>query len=837
MRILFYDIHRKKKEATNVSEPRLISPMLDNFIMGGPISDHHGVRCCPAMENETDDKYIVKVISVPASAAQVDALLLTGAYPDEASALAYFKELAEVVLDEVKILDNLSEQEGFISFSNHQVEPMEDDKGFDIYLLGRYRRTLEKHFKRHDFTHLDALNLGLDLCAALSVCRRSGYLYVDLKPSNVFVTEQQQYRIGDLGFIRLNGLKYASLPEKYLSVYTPPEISDAYSSLNETMDVYAAGLILYQVFNNGVLPFNDEIQPGDELPAPAYADHEMSQIILKACAANPEDRFSDPIAFGQAIVGYMQRNGASDALIVPAAKEEPIVEQADESPVSVCETAEGPAEDTAVTETAPVDPEVAEWTELSNDNVPEEEVPEDAPISDEVLEILDQADELAAAAVPDPVVVPDHIDVDDIPLEPFSEEEEPEENDEETDEEEPIDLGEVSDEDTDEEVPEPAKPVKKRRWVGALIAIIVVAALLVGGYFFYKEYYLVEIGSLSVESDYSTLTVLVTTDEDESILQVSCTSTYGTPVYQPVVDGKAVFKDLMPNTAYSIKLTVDGFHKLKGTTTAAFATPIPSNIVQIDAVAGVSDGSVILNFTLEGPDSEQWTVLYSAEGEDERSATFAGHSVTLTDLTVDKEYTFKLSPEKELYVTGTTELTYKPRLVVRAEKLEVISCMNNALTVKWSAPDGMNVDSWTVRCTGADYSKTIVTTDTMVTFDELDHTMAYNIEVKAAGMSVNQTTSIPANSVTASNFVVDASSSKKLVVMWETSTEVPEDGWVLCYSVEGVNLEDTIACKENMATITPVLKDSTYHFRLEDTKGNILLGSKVDFVTTKPAQS
>ena len=62
-----------------MSEPRLISPMLDNFIMGGPISDHSGVRCCPAMENETDEKYIVKVISIPASPSQMDALLLTGA--------------------------------------------------------------------------------------------------------------------------------------------------------------------------------------------------------------------------------------------------------------------------------------------------------------------------------------------------------------------------------------------------------------------------------------------------------------------------------------------------------------------------------------------------------------------------------------------------------------------------------------------------------------------------------------------------------------------------------------------------------------------------------------
>jgi hypothetical protein len=48
--------------------------MLDNFIMGGPISDHSGVRCCPAMENETDEKYIVKVISIPASPSQMDAL-------------------------------------------------------------------------------------------------------------------------------------------------------------------------------------------------------------------------------------------------------------------------------------------------------------------------------------------------------------------------------------------------------------------------------------------------------------------------------------------------------------------------------------------------------------------------------------------------------------------------------------------------------------------------------------------------------------------------------------------------------------------------------------------
>ncbi len=820
-----------------MSEPRLISPMLDNFIMGGPISDHHGVRCCPAMENETNDKYIVKVVSLPASPNQVDALLLTGAYPDEDSALAYFKELSEVVLEEIKILDNLSEQEGFIPFCDHQVEPMDDGKGYDIYLLNRYRRTLEKHFKRHSFTHLDALNLGLDLCAALSACRRSGYLYVDLKPSNVFVTEQQQFRIGDLGFIRLDALKYASLPEKYLSSYTPPEISDAYSALNSTMDVYAAGLILYQVFNNGALPSLDGVNDGEKLPAPMYADYEMSEIILKACATNPEERFQDPFQLGQAIVGYMQRNGAIDAPIVPVPEEDP-TEDVEETVEETLVEEQSPAEE----ETAPVDPELAEWVDLSKDNVPDEEVPEDAPITDEVSEILNQAEDLATAVVPDPVVVPDYVEVPNIPLTPASEQEESTVESEEeviidlTDDEPAIENdSDDTGSDLNETDQERSKPAKKHNWIGWLIALLIFAGLFFGGYYFYNNYYLFNIDSLTVESDYTTLTVYVKTSDDESLLQVTRTDAYGNPATSPVVNGKAVFTDLVPNTAYNIKLTVNGFHKLTGKTVANYATPIPTNIVKIDAITGVSDGSVILDFTIEGPNSTEWSVFYTAEGEEDRAATFSGSNVTLSDLTVGKEYTFKLFPAEDLYVTGQSELTYTPRAVVRAENLEIISCMNNALTAQWNAPAGVDVENWTVRCTGANYSKTIVTTDTTVTFDELDHNLAYNIEVKAAGMSVSEIKSISAGTTTARNFVVDDSDGTKLVVMWETSNPVPADGWVLCYSVEGIAAEETITCTENMAVITPIVVNATYHFHLEDVSGNRLLGSNYEFVTANPA--
>ena len=73
-------------------EPNNVSPLLDGFTLGNPISEHHGVICCPAIKENTNKKYIVKVISVPARQAQFAALLLAGAYIDPGVAMEYFRE-------------------------------------------------------------------------------------------------------------------------------------------------------------------------------------------------------------------------------------------------------------------------------------------------------------------------------------------------------------------------------------------------------------------------------------------------------------------------------------------------------------------------------------------------------------------------------------------------------------------------------------------------------------------------------------------------------------------------------------------------------------------------
>ncbi len=840
-----------------MSEPKLISPMLDNFAMGDPISEHHGVRCCPAMKNDSDDKYIVKIISVPASQTQLDALLLTGAYPDKESALAYFKEISDGVLDEVKVLQQLSNLEGFLPYEDQQLVPMDNQNGYDIYLLSPYRRSLSRHFIRSPLTHLGAVNLGLDLCAALAACRRSGYLCVDLKPNNIFVTTDQEFRIGDIGFVRLDSLKYTSLPEKYHSAYTAPEIADAFSSLNDTIDVYALGLVLYQAYNNGELPFTGDVAPTEEFPAPAYADYEMAEIILKACAPDPKNRWNDPVEMGQALVNYMQRNGANDTPIVPTApaieittepeetEAEPETSVADSNTVlndaseEVSEEATHESAEVGYQEDTDGNLSFLGDFDLDSDAEDAEEILEEdvsyETLTEEVSEILTQADDLAEHPVPDPVVAPDPVEITipEIPMEEDTENtnstmetaDEPECEDDTAN----IDSHEPAEAEAQSGNPDVAITTKKRsgRWWKICIPILLILALLAGGVYYYINYYLQQIESVVTNGSEDGLTVYVTSLIDDSKLSVVCADAYGNQITAPVSDGKAVFTNLIPDTGYHIYVQIDGFHKLTGQTSASYSTPVQTSIVQFNAVTGSEDGSVLLSFTVDGKDASSWTVVYSAEGEEERTATFPAHMVTLTGLTIGKEYTFTLTTEEDLYLTGIEEITFTASKLVYAENLEVLSCIDNKLTASWSCPEDVQIDSWTVRCYNSQgYNETIITTETSAVFEGLNHDESYTVEVVAAGMSVSQRTYIPENSVTVSDFKTEAADTQQIKLSWATSRDVPETGWILQYSIDGTDIKESITCTENSAVISPVIPGCSYTVVLQDANGNALLSGK-----------
>ena len=874
-----------------------VSPLLDGFTLGAPIAQHHGIVCYPAIKENSTKKYIVKEISVPAAQAQFDALILAGAYKDPAEVMDYFRKKGEGLLREAEFLKKLSKIEGFLPFDGWQLEPITRRRlGYRVYLVGSYKRSLDKYIRKNAFTHLEAVNLGLDLCSALSVCRQAGHLYADLKPSNIYVSENKEYRIGDLGFLSLDSLRYTSLPESFFSPYSPPELQDPMVSVNLTADTYAVGMILYQLYNDGQLPFRGDV-PAEPLTNPCHADYEMAEIIMKAIDPDPEKRWTDPKELGKAIAAYMQRNNIGDIPITPfipldvkpedlvpissikdsEEESEQVSQESAEDAETISESEENPSETeeaSSETEDFPqyaqqeqedVSPAAAEASEdavqesdeqqLTEETEPTEaveefppEIPEqvtaapeeEAPsvespenvvsaagesvadevpadtISEELARILSRADEMIAHEIPEDTGFPEEEAAPD----PFAfAAEEPDMPEED-----------IPDEPETEATPETLKPEKKKKgkhyenparknrikkFFSGCLKLVLLAGLLAGGFWYYQNVYLQPIDGMTVEGTQNQITVLVDTTVEESRLTVSCTNESGKQYSQPVQGGKATFDGLKPDTVYTIRLDMNGFHKLTGETSAVFTTEASTRILSFQAIAGTEDGSVKLDFTYEGNEPDFWNIRYQTEGEEERLETITGNSAMITGLTVGKMYTFTLDGGKSFGLSGETSVQFLAARLILAENITITSTDGSNITVLWKSPGDAVVESWNVRFfDNFGFEEQVTVTETSAAFTGLDPASSYSLEITASGMTRAVRTELSADPILITDLQVDESSQTEMKVTWKYDGTEPEGGWELIYTVEG-STPQTIACEKASAKIAPLIPGAKYTFTLQ----------------------
>ena len=875
-----------------MSDPQNISPLLDGFAIGAPISEHHGVVCCPAIKENTNKKCILKIITIPASQAQFDALMLAGAYKDPGDAMEYFRGNGEDILKEAELLKSLSRIEGFLPYDGWQMEPITRRRlGYEVYLVGSYKRSLDKYMQKHAFTHLEAVNLGLDLCAALSVCRQSGYMYSDLKPSNIYVSDKKEFRIGDLGFLALDSMRYASLPERYYSPYTPPELLDPMASMNLTVDTYAVGMILYQLYNDGQLAFSG-ISPTAALPNPVHADYEMAEIIMKAIHPDPEQRWTDPKELGKAIASYMQRNSINDIPITPFipldVKPEDIVvlsskkkpESDTEENIEITETdtvsteepvpvpQEEAKEELVSEETEPAPEEEAVVPENIDDNqqIPEalpeeepevieanisEEMPEETSdsseaadladikaseeepefaLSEEVSKIISRADDLIAHEIPEETGFPEAPEESD----PFSFVKSDLEDTEDS-----IPLDPLMEEAIPENIPSKKKKAKsfedqtrKKKWkkfFSGCFTILLLCALFTFGFWYYLNVYLQPIDGLRITGTQDEVTVLVDTAIEESLLTVHCTDANGKSKTASIQGGKAVFTGLKPSTEYTILVDMKGFHKLTGNYSDTITTEATTQILSIHAIAGSEDGSVMLNFTVDGDDPDFWYIHYTADGEEELVETVTGHSAMISGLTVGKVYTFTLGGGKNFDLSGETSIQYLASKLILAEDLTATSSNGSDITIQWNTPGDVVVENWNVRCyDGYGFEEQVTVTENSVLFTGLDASSSYTVEITAAGMTQPSKINISADPINVSAFTFDEGAETEMQITWEYTGNKPEGGWLLMYTVDGSGSQ-TITCEKASATISPLIPGAKYQFVLQSADNRTVFNNMTEY--------
>jgi serine/threonine protein kinase len=175
---------------------------------------------------------------------------------------------------------------------------------------------------------------GLDLSFTVSVfyqtldglayAHRHGVVHRDIKPANILVMQDGRVKLTDFGIARISGgnrLTKAGVPVGTVFYMAPEQVQGA--EAEPRADLYAAGVSLFEVLT-GRLPFEGDdyaVRKGHvETPPPDPRIYrpdippELVNIIQKAMAKRPEERFQTAEAFRDALGLIAENMGYQDGL-------------------------------------------------------------------------------------------------------------------------------------------------------------------------------------------------------------------------------------------------------------------------------------------------------------------------------------------------------------------------------------------------------------------------------------------------------------------------------------------------------------------------------------------
>ena len=250
----------------------------------------------------------VKVISIPQSQAQIDAVRAEN--KNEQSTRQYFQEVVNDCIGEIALMMDLRGASNIVTVEDYKVCEYPDEIRWDIFIRMEYLTCLTEIMSEKNFTEKEAAALGTDLCNALCYCEKHHIIHRDIKPGNIFISADGDYKLGDFGIARRLSRTQSVMSSKGTYDYMAPEMFHG-EYYDATVDTYALGIVLYKLLNNNRGPFIDPYAPHvsamdkeralamrlsgrENLPAPVNASTEMSILILQACRFDPSQRFPSP---------------------------------------------------------------------------------------------------------------------------------------------------------------------------------------------------------------------------------------------------------------------------------------------------------------------------------------------------------------------------------------------------------------------------------------------------------------------------------------------------------------------------------------------------------------
>jgi len=208
-----------------------------------------------------------------------------------------------------------------------------EEKGLSFIVMEFVQGKELKSFfaARHPFSMSQIVRLMGELLDALGYSHSRGVIHRDVKPDNIFVTDEGSVKLGDFGIARIDSTAktHAGTVLGTPSYMAPEQIRG--ETADARSDLYAAGVILYQFlvgerpFSGGMVAVMQKVLM--EAPKPPSSHNPsipaaIDAVVLRALAKSASDRFASAAEFSReltAAVGLADMRDESESTMIMSA--------------------------------------------------------------------------------------------------------------------------------------------------------------------------------------------------------------------------------------------------------------------------------------------------------------------------------------------------------------------------------------------------------------------------------------------------------------------------------------------------------------------------------------
>ena len=252
-------------------------------------------------------KAALKVISIPESSQELYQTMQSEDMSEQ-EASTYYKSIVQEFNKECVLMSKLKGNTNIVNYEDHKIIAHEDGIGWDILIRMELLIPFYMYAKTNTITEKLVIRLGIDICNALELCENDKIIHRDIKPENIFVASSGSFKLGDFGVARMVESTTGASTRVGTFDYAAPEVFKGEHKYDSRVDIYSLGMVMYRLMNENRLPFlplppepvvfsqREEARRrrmgGEKIPAPNNASKELSDVILKACAYDLNDRFA-----------------------------------------------------------------------------------------------------------------------------------------------------------------------------------------------------------------------------------------------------------------------------------------------------------------------------------------------------------------------------------------------------------------------------------------------------------------------------------------------------------------------------------------------------------------